>query len=509
MDIVIREQEISLAQIGIYASVSFLVVTAVGAALYTTCSRRYRLNWFEQNLLESASEKAEDQQSREALVTGAVAGYSVQHESLPRSKLQLNAGGNLSPTSLNGEQTEQTAFWVPASVSASTTAAVQQQVLVGGNNNNNTEDSAPPTPTSPTGSMKSNTLSFCSTNSVPIARSDKHVVLAMHPSRPRVSSMNAKLDHTKIDMTLYRSHSQPKSLPHATAVNESRGNLHVSLSYDPVGGLLSVRLLEAQNLQPRQFSGTADPYAKIRLLPDKKNFWQTRIHKRTLNPVFDEHFNFEVTAGVIDKRTLEILLYDFDAYSRHVCIGGTKLHLANLELSEPLKLWTPLSSASVQDMKVDLGDIMVSLAYLPSAERLMVVLIKARNLRIVDDARNSSDPYVKVVLFGPGGKKLKKRKTGVQRNSVNPVYNEALAFDVGKETLKNCVLEFTVVHDGLLGSNEILGRALVGNSAEVPHDERIFFEEMFRAKNATAQWVTLHEPPNSNLAALAKTATKH
>lgn len=63
-----------------------------------------------------------------------------------------------------------------------------------------------------------------------------------------------------------------------------RGNLHISLGYDPVGGLLNVRLLEAQNLQPRQFSGTADPYAKIRLLPDKKNFWQTRIHKKTLNP---------------------------------------------------------------------------------------------------------------------------------------------------------------------------------------------------------------------------------
>lgn len=58
----------------------------------------------------------------------------------------------------------------------------------------------------------------------------------------------------------------------------------MSLGYDPVGGLLNVRLLEAQNLQPRQFSGTADPYAKVRLLPDKKNFWQTRIHKRTLNP---------------------------------------------------------------------------------------------------------------------------------------------------------------------------------------------------------------------------------
>lgn len=48
--------------------------------------------------------------------------------------------------------------------------------------------------------------------------------------------------------------------------------------------LINSILEQANDLQPRDFSGTADPYAKIRLLPDKINFWQTKIHKRTLNP---------------------------------------------------------------------------------------------------------------------------------------------------------------------------------------------------------------------------------
>lgn len=46
-------------------------------------------------------------------------------------------------------------------------------------------------------------LSIASGNTVPIARTDKHVVLAMSPARPKVSSMQAKLDHTKIDTSLY------------------------------------------------------------------------------------------------------------------------------------------------------------------------------------------------------------------------------------------------------------------------------------------------------------------
>lgn len=40
---------------------------------------------------------------------------------------------------------------------------------------------------------------------LPLVRSEKHVVLATAaPSRPRVSSMHTKLDHTKIDTSLYQ-----------------------------------------------------------------------------------------------------------------------------------------------------------------------------------------------------------------------------------------------------------------------------------------------------------------
>jgi Ca2+-dependent lipid-binding protein len=87
------------------------------------------------------------------------------------------------------------------------------------------------------------------------------------------------------------------------ASEDLRGTLHFTMLYDPMAGILTIRLIEvswfvefndftsiknfqAHDLQPRDFSGTSDPYAKVRLLPDasKTNMWQTRIHKRTLNP---------------------------------------------------------------------------------------------------------------------------------------------------------------------------------------------------------------------------------
>lgn len=64
--------------------------------------------------------------------------------------------------------------------------------------------------------------------------------------------------------------------------------------------------------------------------------------------VFDEDFVFEERPTIIGRRSIEILLYDFDAYSRHVCIGGTKIDLGQIDLSAKVSLWMPLLSCSEQ-----------------------------------------------------------------------------------------------------------------------------------------------------------------
>lgn len=134
----------------------------------------------------------------------------------------------------------------------------------------------------------------------------------------------------------------------------------------------------------------------------------------------------------------------------HLKCGKCETICSELDLSHMIDIWQFLGSCSEQDAKVDLGDIMVSMSYLPSAERLTIVLIKARNLKVVDMSRNSSDPYVKLSLI-QNGKKIKKRKSGVYRNTICPVFNEALTFDISKDTLKTCIIEIVVLHDSLLG----------------------------------------------------------
>lgn len=83
------------------------------------------------------------------------------------------------------------------------------------------------------------------------------------------------------------------------------------------------------------------------------------------------------------------------------------------------------------------------------------------------------------------------------RNTINPVFNEALTFDISKETLKNSIIEFLVMHDNLLGVNELLGRAVVGSSSDVRIEEKQFFDEIFRTKSTKTEWIPLSDPRNS------------
>lgn len=62
---------------------------------------------------------------------------------------------------------------------------------------------------------------------------------------------------------------------------------------------LIVGIIQAAELPAMDMGGTSDPYVKVYLLPDKKKKFETKVHRKTLNPVFNEQFTFKVSLALI------------------------------------------------------------------------------------------------------------------------------------------------------------------------------------------------------------------
>lgn len=129
---------------------------------------------------------------------------------------------------------------------------------------------------------------------------------------------------------------------------ETCGKLSFALSYDYEEQALVVLILKALDLPAKDFTGTSDPYVKIYLLPERKKKFQTRVHRKTLNPMFDETFRFPVEYSELCDRKLHFSVYDFDRFTSHDMIGEVVVdNLFELsDLSREAVVWKDILAAT-------------------------------------------------------------------------------------------------------------------------------------------------------------------
>ncbi|XP_034115779.2 synaptotagmin-4 [Drosophila nasuta] len=122
---------------------------------------------------------------------------------------------------------------------------------------------------------------------------------------------------------------QPRSLKIRA---QGRGELLISLCWQPAAGRLTVVLLKARNLPRMDVTGLADPYVKIYLLYNGQRIAKKKTHvkKRTLSPVFNESFAFDIpaaegTGASLEGVSLELMLLDWDRVTKNEVIGRLEL----------------------------------------------------------------------------------------------------------------------------------------------------------------------------------------
>uniref|UniRef100_A0A4W4FXJ9 Synaptotagmin n=1 Tax=Electrophorus electricus TaxID=8005 RepID=A0A4W4FXJ9_ELEEL len=249
-------------------------------------------------------------------------------------------------------------------------------------------------------------------------------------------------DEVETGLTESEKESEPKE-------QEKLGKLQYSLDYNFTENMLIVGIIQAAELPAMDMGGTSDPYVKVYLLPDKKKKFETKVHRKTLNPTFNEQFTFKVPYTELGGKTLVMTMYDFDRFSKHDAIGDVKVPMNKVDFSHVTEEWRDLQSAEKEEQE-KLGDICFSLRYVPTAGKLTVVILEAKNLKKMD-VGGLSDPYAKIHLM-QNGKRLKKKKTTIKKNTLNPYYNESFSFEVPFEQIQ------TVLDYDKIGKNDAIGK---------------------------------------------------
>ncbi|GIY39696.1 synaptotagmin 1 [Caerostris darwini] len=269
------------------------------------------------------------------------------------------------------------------------------------------------------------------------------------------------------------------------------GRLQYKLDYDFNTSNLAVTVIQAEDLPGMDMSGTSDPYVKVYLLPDKKKKYETKVHRKTLNPVFNETFNFKIPYSEISSKTLVFATFDFDRFSKHDQIGEVKIPLNTVDLAQTIEEWKELTSVEgEQGQENKLGDICFSLRYVPTAGKLTIVILEAKNLKKMD-VGGLSDPYVKIALM-LNGKRIKKKKTSIKKCTLNPYYNESFTFEVPFEQIQKVQLVITVVDYDRIGTSEPIGKVVMGCNASGT-ELRHWMDMLASPRRPIAQWHSLKD----------------
>ncbi|KAG2561063.1 hypothetical protein PVAP13_8KG111900 [Panicum virgatum] len=268
------------------------------------------------------------------------------------------------------------------------------------------------------------------------------------------------------------------------------------LELRPVG-VLEVKLVEARDLKNKDLVGKSDPFAVLYIRPLHEKTKKSKTINNDLNPIWNEHYEFEVED--ISTQHLTIKIYDDEGLQPSEIIGCVRVDLADLQPGKVKDLWLDLvKDLEIQRDKKPRGQVHLELLYYPyakhegvsnpfanqiqltSLEKVLktesngydinqrknvimrgvfsVTVISAEDLPPMDIG-GKADPFV--VLYLKKGET--KKKTRVVTDTLYPIWNQTFDFVVedalhdllmvelwdhdtfGKDYVGRCILTLTRV----------------------------------------------------------------
>jgi len=126
------------------------------------------------------------------------------------------------------------------------------------------------------------------------------------------------------------------------SANGPNGKIKLSLSYNLSKEELIVTVHEAKGLPGGDLPDPPDPYVKLYMLPErsKKSKKKSDVKKDTVNPIYDETFEYEMTSDELPRQQLEVSVVDRKGiFARGALMGRVVVNLAEVERRGGITEW--------------------------------------------------------------------------------------------------------------------------------------------------------------------------
>ncbi|CAL8355275.1 unnamed protein product [Lota lota] len=249
-----------------------------------------------------------------------------------------------------------------------------------------------------------------------------------------------------------------------------RGSLRFTLFYEPLQSRLVVTILQAEGLQRRSQNHRPHPFVRLRLMWAEQGDgeqralcsvlqeWQTRIVRDSCSPLFGEQFSCGPLRQLdLPRIKLRMEVKDFDRFSRHMVLGEVRVPLRHLDMCYPLELQQPLQTPQ----KDPVGQVLLSLRFLPAAQRLEVGVLKIRTLQTDSDSALHASISVRC-----DQSKLRHQKTTAVHQCQVTVFNQVLMFSLLEFPPQECNIAISVYEtDANRRHKHLVGQLTVGKDS--------------------------------------------
>ncbi|XP_013620100.1 PREDICTED: synaptotagmin-4 [Brassica oleracea var. oleracea] len=299
------------------------------------------------------------------------------------------------------------------------------------------------------------------------------------------------------------------------------------LELKPVG-TLDVKLVQAKDLSNKDLIGKSDPYAVVFIRPLPNKTKKTKTISNSLNPIWNEHFEFVVED--VSTQHLTVRVFDDEGVGSSQLIGAAQVPLNELEPGKVKDIWLKLvKDLVVQRDTKNRGQVQLELLYCPLGKEsgfknpfnpnysltilekvlkpesedsdatdvkssqspkktdvivrgvLSVTVVAAEDLPAVD-FMGKADPFVVITLK----KSEAKSKTRVVPDSLNPVWNQTFDFVV-EDALHDLLILEVWDHDKF-GKDKI-GRVIMTLTRVMLEGE---FQEWYALDGAKSGKLCIH-----------------